>query len=108
MGSVLSFVLSAGAIASLIVPLCGGIIALARVRDDYYLKTVRILGTMFIVTAMGMAAVGALGALSRGEQPVWPYLVITGLPALAIARIMHLYGVLFHFERDDQAHRHLH
>ena len=90
MGSVLSFVLSIGAVASLIVPLCGGIVALARVRDDHYLNTVRILGTMFIVTAMGMAAVGVLGALSRGEQPVWPYLVITGLPVIAVHKIMRI------------------
>ncbi len=108
MGSVLSFLLSVGAAASLIVPLCGGVVALARVRDDYFLNTVRILGMMFIVTAIGLAAVGALGALSRGEQPVWPYLVITGLPALAVARIMHLQGVLFHLERDDQVHGHFH
>ncbi len=104
MGSVLSFVLSVGAIASLIFPLCGGIVALTRVRDDYYLNTVRILGTMFVATAMGMAVVGVLGALSRGEQPVWPYLVITGLPAAAVMRIMHLHGVLFHLERDDETH----
>jgi hypothetical protein len=91
--NVLSFVLSVSAVASLVVPLCGGIIALARTRDDYFLSTIRILGTMFIATAMGMAAVGAIGALSRGEQPVWPYLAITGLPALAVGKIMQMYGV---------------
>ncbi len=107
MGSVLSLALSVGAIASLIIPLCGGIIALARIRGDYYLNTVRILGTMFVATAAGMAVVGAIGALSRGEQPVWPYLVITGLPAAAVMKIMQMQGVLFHFERDGQAHGHL-
>lgn len=73
---------------SLLVPLCTGIVALARVRDDYFQQTVRILGRMFIATAVGMALVGGIGALMRGEQPIWPYLVITGLPAVAVARIM--------------------
>lgn len=86
-------VLALGAIASLVVPLCAGVVALARLRRDYYLGTVRILGTMFIVTSCGMAVVGAVGALSRGEQPIWPYLVITGLPMLAVARIMQLQGI---------------
>ena len=90
---VLSMVLALGAIASLIGPLCVGLIALARTRNDYYPNTVRILGTMFIVTACGLAVVGAIGALLRGEQPVWPYMVITGLPAIAVAKIMHQQGI---------------
>ncbi len=92
--TLLSVALSVGAFASLIVPLCAAIIALARVRQDFYLSTIRILGTMFIATALGFAVVGAIGALSRGEQPIWPYLVITGLPAIAVARIMQMYDLL--------------
>ncbi len=84
----LSAALAIGAMAGLIVPLCGAIIALLRVRDAYYVNTVRILGIMFISTAVCMAAVGMVGALARGEQPIWPYLVMTGLPALAVARIV--------------------
>ncbi len=85
--------LALGAVISLVGPLCAGIVALARLRHDFYVHTVRILGTMFILTACGLAVVGALGALMRGEQPVWPYLVITGLPTLAVARIMQLQGI---------------
>jgi hypothetical protein len=85
---IVDLLLSVGAVVSLLVPLCGGIIALARVRDDYFQRTVRILGRMFIATAVGIAVVGGIGALMRGEQPVWPYFVITGLPAIAVARIM--------------------
>ncbi|MCC7451804.1 MAG: hypothetical protein IT324_30625 [Anaerolineae bacterium] len=84
----LPLALSIGAIAGLIVPLCGAIVALLRVRADHYVNTVRILGIMFISTAICMAAVGMIGALARGEQPVWPYLVMTGLPALAVAKIV--------------------
>jgi hypothetical protein len=84
----ITFLLSVSAIAVLIVPMCGGIIALIRVRDDYYVKTMRILGTMFLITACGLAIIGAAGALLRGEQPVWPYLIMTGLPAIAVAKIM--------------------
>jgi hypothetical protein len=88
MSSAITFLLSFSAIAVLIVPMCGGIIALIRVRDDYYIKTMRILGTMFLITAGGLAIIGAVGALIRGEQPIWPYLVMTGLPAAAVAKIM--------------------
>ena len=90
---ILSMFLAIGAIASLIGPLCIGTLALARTRNDYYPNTVRILGTMFIATACGLAIVGALGALLRGEQPIWPYMVIMGLPAVAVAKIMHMQGI---------------
>ncbi len=83
-------------LAILIVPLCAAVIALAvgltRVQRDYYANTVRILGRMFITTAGGLGMIGAALAVSHGMQPFWPYLVITGLPALAVARIMQLYG----------------
>ena len=84
----MDLLLSLAAVVSLLVPLCVGIIALTRVRDDYFQRTVRILGRMFIATAIGMGIVGGIGALMRGEQPVWPYFVIMGLPAIAVARIM--------------------
>jgi hypothetical protein len=84
--------LSAATLAVLVVPLCAAVVALTRVRRDYYASTVRILGRMFITTAGGLGMIGAAVALSRGMQPFWPYLVITGLPALAVARIMRLYG----------------
>ena len=83
-----SWSLAVAALAVLIVPPCGAVIALVRVRGDYTIKTMRILGTMFISTAVGVGIIGALGALLRGEQPIWPYLLITGLPALAVARIV--------------------
>jgi hypothetical protein len=85
---IVDLLLSVAAVVSLLVPLCAGIVALARVRNDYFPRTVCILGRMFIATAIGMAVVGSIGALMRGEQPIWPYLVITGLPAVAVARIM--------------------
>jgi hypothetical protein len=81
-------VLPLAAVVSLLVPLCLGIVALVRVRDDFFKRTVRILGRMIIATAVGMALVGGIGALMRGEQPIWPYFVITGLPAIAVARVM--------------------
>ncbi len=88
--------LSAATLAILVVPLCAAIVALTvalnRTQQHYYASTVRILGRMFITTAVGLGIIGAALALSRGMQPFWPYLVITGLPALAVARIMQLYG----------------
>jgi hypothetical protein len=86
-------IMAIGAIASLVLPLCAGVVALSRVRRDFYLSTTRILGSMFIVTACGMGVVGAMEALLRGEQPIWPYLVLTGLPTLAVARILHSQGI---------------
>jgi len=87
----LSSALSAWAIAGLVLPICGAIVALLRVRNAYYANTVRILGIMFITTAVSVAAVGMIGALARGEQPIWPYLVMTGLPAAAVARIVQMH-----------------
>ncbi len=69
-----------------------GMIHAPRDYRDYYARTVRILGRMFIATAGGFGLIGAALALARGMQPFWPYLVITGLPALAVAQIMRLYG----------------
>lgn len=86
-------IMAIGALASLFLPLCAGVVALSRVRHDFYLSTIRILGSMFIVTACGLALVGAAEALLRGEQPIWPYLVLTGLPVLAVARIMQSQGI---------------
>ncbi len=93
---VVSAVFSAVLLAILVLPLCMAIVALAvlltRIRRDYYARTVRILGRMFIATAGGLGMIGAAIALSHGMQPFWPYLVITCLPALAVARIMQLYS----------------
>lgn len=94
--SFVSVVLSVAAIATLVLPLCGAVIALMRVHSAYHLNTVRILGRMFISTACGLAVIGAVGALLCGEQPVWPYLVMTGLPAIAVVRILYLH--------DNQRH----
>jgi hypothetical protein len=81
--SLASGVLSVAAIATLVLPLCGAVIALLCVRSAHHLNTVRILGWMFVSTACGLALIGAVGALLRGEQPVWPYLVLPGLPAVS-------------------------
>lgn len=45
------------------------------------------------VVLLGCAALAALGmshAVMEGRQPLWPYGLITGLPALTVARLMHL------------------
>ena len=86
-----SVILSGAAIATLVLPLLGAVIALMRVHNAYRLNTVRILGWMFISTACSLAVIGVVGALLHGEQPVWSYLVMTILPAVAVVRILHLY-----------------
>lgn len=81
------------ALASLLLPMCIGIIVLWRSQPPSHRATLKTLGSMFLATAAGLALVGMAGALARGEQPFWPYLVMTGLPALAVAKIMQLHGI---------------
>jgi hypothetical protein len=37
-----------------------------------------------------LASLGSASAILDGRQPFFPYLLLTGLPALTVARMMHL------------------
>lgn len=52
------------------------------------LRSTLALGTMFLLTAFSLMILGVGSALMDGRQPFYPYLVVTGLPAGIILKMM--------------------
>lgn len=61
---------------------------LMRVKLPPRLRSTLALGTMFLLTAFSMMILGVGSALMDGRQPFYPYLVVTGLPAGVILKMM--------------------
>jgi hypothetical protein len=54
------------------------------------LRSTLALGTTVLLAALGLAILGSASAVLDGRQPFIPYLVMTGVPALTVARMMQL------------------
>jgi hypothetical protein len=74
----------------LIPPLTGIAIILLDRAYSPRLRSTLALGTTVLLAALSLAILGLASAVLDGRQPFIPYLVITGVPALTVARMMHL------------------
>jgi hypothetical protein len=54
------------------------------------LRSTLALGTTFLLAAFAFAMLGVASAALDGRQPFVPYMVVTGIPALTVARMMQL------------------
>ena len=77
-------------ILALTPPMTGTAIFLFAVELAPRIRSTLALGTVVLLGALALAALGTASALIDGRQPFFPYLVITGLPALTVARMMQL------------------
>jgi len=71
-------------------PMTGVAIIVLDVAHPPYTRSTLALGTVILLIATALAALGSASAILDGRQPFFPYLVLTGLPAATVARMMHL------------------
>jgi hypothetical protein len=78
------------AILLLLPPMTGlGVFYLGRAFPPRLCSTLA-LGFVVLLACAVLAVLGMSHAVLEGRQPLWPYVLITGLPALAVARLMQL------------------
>jgi len=75
---------------ALVPPLTGIVILLHGHAYPPRMRTTLATGSTVLLMACGLAMLGAGSAVLDGRQPFFPYLFITGLPIIAVARAMHL------------------
>lgn len=83
-------VMIAAALLVLTPPLTGVAILLFDVAHPPYQRSTLALGMTVLLAAFALGTLGAASALLDGRQPFFPYLVVTGLPALIVIRMMQL------------------
>jgi hypothetical protein len=71
-------------------PMTGVAIIIFGVEYPPYTRSTLALGTVVLMLATVLASLGSASAILDGRQPFFPYLLLTGLPALTVARMMHL------------------
>jgi hypothetical protein len=71
-------------------PMTGVAIMVFDVAHPPYVRSTLALGTVVLLIATALAGLGSASAILDGRQPFFPYLVLTGLPAATVARMMHM------------------
>jgi hypothetical protein len=78
------------ALIALIPPLTGIAIILMGRKYPPRLRSTLALGSCFLLNAIALTILGSAAAILDGQQPFIPYWLMTGLPALAVLRMMQL------------------
>lgn len=77
-------------ILALTPPMTGAAIILFDVAHPPRIRSTLGLGMTVILSAFAFGMLGVSAALIEGRQPFFPYAVVTGLPALTVARMMQI------------------
>lgn len=71
-------------------PLSGIIILVHGHAYPPRIRTTLAMGATVLLMACTLAMLGVGSAILDGRQPFFPYLAVTGLPVIAVARAMHI------------------
>ncbi len=93
-------ILAIVACLGLLPPVTGAAIIIFARRYPPRLRSTLGLGVTVLLSAALFGLAGAVAALLEGRQPIFPYLVVTSLPAVTVWRAMQVEGA-YVAERDN-------